>query len=45
VRKSLIKFFPDSYTDNVELARTTEKFSKAIDQIIDAEEKKRKLNL
>lgn len=35
-------FFADSYSDNIELARTTEKFSKALDQILEDEEKKRK---
>lgn len=35
----------DSYSDNIELARTTEKFSNALEQILEEEEKKRKLEV
>lgn len=38
----IIIIISDSYSDNIELARTTEKFSKALDQILEDEEKKRK---
>ncbi|KAG5675838.1 hypothetical protein PVAND_005708 [Polypedilum vanderplanki] len=42
--KQVKEIIDDSFCDNLELARTTEMFSKALDQIIEIEEKKREHN-